>query len=61
MVRCMESIKEGVTYFRGLVNCQEERELRRMRREEEQAMRKAWECEERRRMNEFIWQQSEAI
>ena len=32
-----------------------------MRREEEWAMREAREYEERRRMNELLWQQSEAI
>jgi len=57
----MDSIEEGVSYFRGYVDRQEAREERHMRREEERAMREAWEYEERRRMNELLWQQSEAI
>jgi len=57
----MDSIEEGVSYFRGYVDRQEAREERRMRREEERAMREAREYEERRRMNELLWQQSEAI
>jgi len=32
---CMESIKVEVTYFRGFVDRQEERQLRQIRREEE--------------------------
>jgi len=35
--------------------------MRRIRQEEEWAMRDAREYEEKRRMNELIWQQSEAI
>ena len=50
----MDSIEEGVSYFRVFVDRQEERELRRIRREEEQAMRKAREYAERRRMNELL-------
>jgi len=57
----MDSIEEGVSYFRGYVDRQEAREEQRMRREEERAMREAREYEERRRMNEILWQQSEAI
>ena len=51
----------GVSYFRGYVDRQEAREERRMRREEERAMREPREYEEPRRMNELLWQQSEAI
>jgi len=61
MARRMDSIKEGVSYFRGYVDRQEAREERRICREEERAMREAREYEERRRMNELLWQQSEAI
>jgi len=57
----MDSIKEGVLYFRGYMDRKEAREEQRMRREEERAMREAREYEERRRMNELLWQQSEAI
>ena len=57
----MDSIEEGVSYFRGYVDRQEAREEQRMCREEEWAMREAREYEERRRMNELLWQQSEAI
>jgi len=57
----MDSIEEGVSYFRGYVDRKEAREERRLRREEDRAMREAREYEERRRMNELIWQQSEAI
>jgi len=57
----MDSIEEGVSYFRGYVDRQEAMEKRRMRHEEERAMREAREYEERRRMNELLWQQSEAI
>ena len=49
-----KSIEEGATYFRGYVERQEEREMRRIQQEEEQAMREAREYEER-RMNELIW------
>uniref|UniRef100_A0A7C9CVS4 Uncharacterized protein n=1 Tax=Opuntia streptacantha TaxID=393608 RepID=A0A7C9CVS4_OPUST len=56
----MDSIEEGFSYFRRYVDRQEARE-KRMHREEERAMREAREYEERRRMNELIWQQSEAI
>jgi len=52
----MESIDEEVTYLKGYLERQEEREMR----EEEQAMRETQEYEERRQMNEHIWQQSEA-
>jgi len=37
----MESIEEGVTYFKGFVDHQEEKEVRWMRRGEERAMREA--------------------
>ena len=57
----MDSIEEGVSYFRGFVDRQEEREQRQIQREEEQAMRKAREYEERRRMNELLWCQLESI
>ena len=52
----MDSIEEGVSYFRGYVDRQEAREERHMCREEERAMREAQEYEERRRMNELLWQ-----
>jgi len=39
MVRHMDSIKESVTHFNGFVNRQEEKELRHMRLDEEQAIR----------------------
>jgi len=57
----MDSIEEGVPYFHGCVDRQEAREERRIRCEEERAMREAREYEERRRMNELLWQQSKAI
>ena len=57
----MDSINASITYFRGFVECQEEREQRRTQREEERAMREAREFEERRRMNELFWRQSESI
>jgi len=41
MARRMDSIEEGVSYFRGYVDRQEAREQRRMRHEEERAMREA--------------------
>jgi len=50
-----------VTYFRGYVEHQEEREMIQIQHEEERAMRKAREYEEKRQMNGLIWQQSEAI
>jgi len=55
MAERMDSIEEGVSYFRGYVNIQEAREERRMRCEEEQAMREAREYEEWRRLNELLW------
>ena len=61
MVGRMDSIEEGVLYFYGYVDRQEAREERHMRREEERAMREAQEYEERRRMNELLWQQLEVI
>lgn len=57
----MDSIEDGVSYFRGFVDRQEERERRRIQREEERAMLEAREYEERRRMNELLWRQSESI
>ena len=57
----MASIDEGVNYFRGYVERQEEGEMRRIQQEEKWAMREAREYEERRQMNELIWQQFEAI
>ena len=57
----MDSIKEGVSYCRGFVDRLEEREQRRIQREEEWAMREAREYEEHQRMNELLWHQSEAI
>lgn len=57
----MDSIEEGVSYFRGFVDRQEEREQRRIQREEERAMREAREYEDHRRMNELLWRQSESI
>ena len=50
-----------MTYFRDFVDRQEEREQRRIQREEDRAMREAREFEERRQMNELIWRQSESI
>jgi len=61
MARRMDSIEDGVSYFRGYVDRQEAREEQRMHREEERAMREAREYQERRRMNELLWQQFEAI
>ena len=57
----MDSIAAGVTYFRGFVDGQEEREQRRIQREEERAMREAQEYAERRRTNELLWRQSESL
>jgi len=57
----MDNIEEGVSYFRGYVDRQEAWEERCMRREEERAMREAREYKERRKMNELLWQQFEAI
>jgi len=37
----MDSIEEGVSYFRGFVDRQDEREQRRIPREEEWAMKEA--------------------
>ena len=55
-----ESIEEAETCFRGYVERQEERVMMRIQLEDEQAMREAQEYEERRRMNELVWLQSEA-
>lgn len=57
----MDSIEEGVSHFRGYIDRQEQRELRRIQREEERAMREAREYDDRRRMNELLWRQSESI
>jgi len=57
----MASTDEGVNYFRGYVERQEEGEMRRILQEEKWAMREAREYEERRQMNELIWQQFGAI
>ena len=57
----MDSIEEGVSHFRGYIDRQEQRELRRIQREEERAMREAREYEDHRRMNELLWRQSESI
>jgi len=57
----MDFIEEGVSYFRGFVDRQEERERRRIQREEEWAMREAREYKERRWTNDLIWCQSESI
>jgi len=56
----MNSIKEGLTYFGGVVDCQEAREERWIQWEEEYAMGEAWEDEERHQMDELIWQQAKA-
>ena len=50
----MASIDEGVNYFRGYVERQEEGEMKRIQQEEKWAMREAREYEERRQMNELI-------
>jgi len=57
----LDSIEEGVTHFRGYIDRQEQREMRRIQREEEQAIQEAREYEERRRMNTLLWRQSESI
>ena len=57
----MDCIEEGVSYFRGFVDCQEEREHWRIQRGEERGMREAREYEERRQTNELLWRQSESI
>ena len=57
----MDSIEEGVSQFRGYIDRQEQRELRRIQHEEERAIREARQYEERRRMNELLWRQSELI
>ena len=44
--RCMDSIDEGVTYFWGFVDRQEEQEWRQIQREEEHVIREAREYEE---------------
>ena len=53
--RQMESIKEGVIYFRKFVDCPEEQEQQRTQHEEKCAIREAQEYEERRLMNKLIW------
>jgi len=50
----MDSIEEGVSYFRGFIDRQEEREKQRIQREEERAMREAREYKEHRRTNELL-------
>ena len=57
----MDSMEEGVSYFRGFVDLQEEWEQRQIQREEERAMRGAHEYEECQRMNKLLWRQSESI
>ena len=57
----MDSIEEGVSYFRGFIDHQEEREHRQIQREEEQAVREAREYEEHWQTNELLWHQSESI
>jgi len=57
----MDSIEEEVSYFRGFVDRQKERDQRRIQRDEEEAMREAREYEERRQMNKLPWSQSESI
>ena len=52
----MDSIEEGVTYYRGFVYHQETQEERRMRWKEEWAIQEAREYEERCQMNKLIWQ-----
>ena len=50
-----------MSHFRGYIDRQEQRELRRIQREEERAISEAREYEERRQMNELLWRQSETI
>ena len=57
----MDSIEEGVSHFCGYIDRQEQRELRRLQRKEERAIRDAHQYEERRRMNDLLWRQSESI
>jgi len=59
--RRMDSIDESVSQFRGYSDRQEQRESRQIQREEERAIREARQYEERRRMNELLWRQSESI
>jgi len=58
---CMDSIKEGISYFLGFIDCQEEREQWQIQREKDRGMREAREYEERWRMNELLWHQFESI
>jgi len=51
----MDSIEDEVMYFRVFVECQEERDMRRIQQDEERAMREVREYEERRQMNELLW------
>jgi len=57
----MDSIEEGVSHFRGYIDRQEQRELRRIQREEERAIREARAYEEQRRTNDLLWRQSDTI
>ena len=55
------AIEEGVLYFLRYVDRQEAWEEQHTCHKKERAMREAQEYEEWRRMNELLWQQSEAI